>query len=215
MRKQMQKKSKILQLIKDNLKENLKEYLIVSLIFIIGIIVGTIFINHSTEEQQIEIQKHLIGFIERLNTDSKIDMTVLLQSSIINNLLLALILWFIGSTVIGIPLVCLIIGIQGFLLGYTISATLITYSGFKGILFTMICLLAQNIFFIPCIIAIAVSGIKLYKSIIKDKRKENIKMEILRHTIFLFIISICLIASSFVETYISGNMIMISRKIFC
>ena len=156
----------------------------------------------------------MVEFINSLNTDSSIDKTILIRNSILNNLVLALALWFIGSTVIGIPIVCLIIGTQGFLLGYTISTIMITYNTFKGILFSFICLLLQNIIFIPCIIAIAVSGIKLYKVIAKDKRKEKIKTEILRHTIFSSIISLALVISAFVETYISSNLLMISSKIF-
>lgn len=70
----------------------------------------------------------------------------------------------------------------------------------------------QNILFIPCILALAVSGMKLYKSIIKDKRKENIKLEITRHTVFSGIMLIMLEISSFIEVYISTNLLQISIK---
>ncbi len=56
----------------------------------------------------------------------------------------------------------------------------------KGILFTLLSLVLQNLIFIPATLALAVSGFKLYKSIIRDNRKENIKLEIVRHTIFSF-----------------------------
>mgnify|MGYP001719959996 len=53
----------------------------------------------------------------------------------------------------------------------------------------------------------AVSSVNLYKVIVKDKRRENIKVEIARHTIFSVIILILLIASSFVETYLSNTLL--------
>ena len=70
-------------------------------------------------------------------------------------------------------------------------------------------MLLQTIFIIPVIFALGVSGIKLYKSIMKDKRKENIKGEIYRHTIFSGIMSIVLIISSFIEVYISSNLVLV------
>lgn len=73
-------------------------------------------------------------------------------------------------------------------------------------------MLFQNILFIPCILALAVSGMKLYKSIVKDKRKENIKVEITRHTIFCAIILGVLEISAFIEVYISTNLIQICAK---
>ena len=77
----------------------------------------------------------------------------------------------------------------------------------KGTLFTILSLLLQNIISIPCILALAVSGMKLYKSIIKDKRKENIKIEILRHTVFSLFITGILVIASVVEVYISSSLV--------
>ena len=66
----------------------------------------------------------------------------------------------------------------------------------------------QNILFIPCILALAVSGMKLNKSIMENKRKENIKLEILRHTLFSLIILLFLLISSLIEVYVSKNILI-------
>jgi len=71
----------------------------------------------------------------------------------------------------------------------------------------LILLLLQNILWIPAILALAVSGFKLYKSIIKDRNKENIKIEIVRHTVFSFIMLLVLVASSVIETFLSTNIL--------
>lgn len=116
-------------------------------------------------------------------------------------------MWFVGSTVIGIPIVLGIVAFRGFCLGYTISSSVAIWGTGKGILFFVTSMLLQNIIFIPCMLALAVSGIKLYKSIMKDKRKENIKIEIFRHTIFSVMILILLILASFIETYVSTSLL--------
>ena len=84
----------------------------------------------------------------------------------------------------------------------------------KGLMFVLISLLLQNLIFIPAILALAVSGFKLYKSIIKDKRRENIKLEIVRHTIFSLIMLILLCLSSIVETFISTQILKNLIKYF-
>lgn len=84
----------------------------------------------------------------------------------------------------------------------------------KGITFVLISMLLQNIIFIPAILALAVSGFKLYKSIVKDNRKENVKLEILRHTVFSLVMLAVLIISSLVETLISTNLLKIFIKYF-
>lgn len=47
----------------------------------------------------------------------------------------------------------------------------------------------------------------------KDRGRNNIKIEILRHTIFCGVISIMLVVASLVETYVSANAFMLTRNI--
>ena len=53
---------------------------------------------------------------------------------------------------------------------------------------------------------------KLYKSIMKDKRRENIKLEVIRHTIMCIILFSLLVVASLVEVYISTNLFMLVIK---
>ena len=208
------KTSKFTSLITSHIKENLKAYIIISFILLIGIILGIIFINHMNDSQSQEVENYLTNFINSLKNGSTIDNGQLLKKSIGNNLFLVLFMWFVGSTVIGIPIVIGIVAFRGFCLGYTISASVAVLGTGKGILFFVTTMLLQNLIFLPCMMALAVSGIKLYKSIMKDKRKENIKFEIFRHTIFSLIILIALLLSSVIETYVSTNLLMLCIAYF-
>ena len=201
------KNSKLTNLIVQHVKDNLKAYMIVSIILLIGIILGVIFVNNMGETQKQEVNTYLSDFTNSLKNGSEIDQLQLLKKSITNNIFLVLFMWFVGSTVIGIPFVIGMVAFRGFCLGYTISSTIAIWGTGKGMLFFASSLLLQNLIFIPCLIALAVSGIKLYKSIMKDKRKENIKFEIFRHTIFSLFVLILLVISSLIETYISSNLL--------
>lgn len=102
---------------------------------------------------------------------------------------------------------------RGFTLGYSISCIVATLGAKNGGIFILSSMLLQNIIFIPVLFALSISGIRLYKSIMKDRGKENIKLEILRHTIFSAILSIMLIVASFIETYVSTNIFMLTLNI--
>lgn len=208
------RRMKLINLIKEHIKNNAKEYIIVTLIFIIGIFAGVFFLNNMQEAPKTDVTNYLNNFITKLKENQNLDMIGLFKNSIMQNLILGVVIWFFGTTVIGIPIVFGLVLYRGFCLGYTISTTILVLGLTKGLTFSIIALLIQNILFIPAILALAVSGFKLYKSIIKDKRKENIKLEILRHTIFSLIMLILLIISAIIEIFISTNILCKIIKYF-
>lgn len=168
-----------------HIKNNSKDYIILLLTFIIGVVLGVIFINNISEEQKQEITSYITNFTSSLKEDKVIDKAGLLRSSIAKNVSLAVSLWLIGGAVILIPVIYGIVLFRGFCLGYTISSAIGVLGTAKGIFFSVASLLLQNIIAIPAILALAMSGIRLYRAIIKDRRKENIKIEILRsHNFF-------------------------------
>lgn len=208
------KQLRVLKIIKEHVINNKKEYVIIFLIFVIGIFSGVFFVNHLQETPKTEITNYLNQFIEKFKGLESINSIELLKNSIIQNIGLAIVIWFFGTTVIGIPIVFAIILYRGFCLGYTISLCITIMGLGKGISFVLITLLLQNILFIPAILALAVSGIKLYKSIVKDKTKENVKIEILRHTVFSIIMLIILLIASIIEIFMSTNTLKMLIKYF-
>lgn len=203
------KKAGIKDFILRNIHDNLKSYLVVVILFIIGIVAGVIFINNTNEAQGVEIQDYINSFISSLKQDYHIDKMELLKSSLWDNFILIISMWFIGSTVIGIPIVFGIVVFRGFCIGYAVSSAVAVLGAQKGIIFLFTTMFLQNIIFIPIIVCMAVSCIRLYKSIMKDKRRENIKLEIIRHTLVSIMLFIVLVIATLIEVYISTNLLML------
>ena len=203
-----------IQTIKEHVLNNKKEYIIVSILFVIGIFLGVFFINNVGQEPRTQITEYVNQFVEQLKNTESLNTVELLKTSIGQNIILAISLWFFGTTIIGIPVVFGIVAYRGFCLGYTIAACISIMGIQKGILFVLILLLLQNLLIIPAILALAVSGIKLYQSITKDKRKENVKLEMVRHTVFSLIMLIVLILSSVIEIAVSTNVLKLYIKNF-
>lgn len=205
---------KIKETIKQHVLNNKKEYIIVTLLFVIGIFLGVFFVNNLGDAQTIEVQEYLNNFIEKMKQIENLDSMSLLRTSIFQNVIFAIILWFFGTTVIGIPVVFGLIIYRGFCFGYTISVCVTIMGMSKGLIFVLINLLLPSLLLIPAVIGIAVSGFKLYKSIVKDNRKENIKLEIVRHTVFSLVMIVVIIVSSLIEIFISTNILKMVIKYF-
>jgi len=201
-------------IILNHIKVNLKSYIIVLLMFVAGIFLGVLFFNNTKDEQKNNVTSYINNYINQAKESKNINTSETLKNSVKENIILGVGLWFAGTTLIGIPIVFGIILFRGFCLGYTISVCTYTMGIGKGLAFILVCLLLQNILLIPAILALGVSGIKLYKSVMKDKRKENIKLEILRHTIFSGVMICVLILSAIVKINVSGGIMESLIKYF-
>lgn len=207
MKHQKKRKNTITQIVLEHIANNIKAYAIVTILFLIGTILGVIFVNNASESQQTQIGSYLQNFVNALQENYQIDQVTLLKQSLYQNTVTVFVFWFLGCTVIGIPMIYLLVGYRGFAIGYSISSAIATFGTGNGILFVLTSMFLQNILVIPCILALAVSGMKLYESIMKDKRRENIKVQIIRHTVFSILILLILGVSSLLEVYVSSNLL--------
>lgn len=206
------RKTRIGTIIYNHIINNKREYLTVTILFFMGLIISIIIFNNSNEEVLTEISTYLNNLFNNIKNNENIDLLQILKESLIYNLTITLLLWFGASTIIGIPIVYGSIVLKGFSIGYTISSLLSVYGAGNGLLISISFLLLHNIIFVPTMFAICVSGVKLYKSIMKNKQRENIKLEILRHTVFCLIMLLGMVISAFIETYLSTNISIILLK---
>lgn len=206
------KKNEIFTIIRDDIHNNLKSYVIIVVIFLVGIFLGVMLVNQTDAKGDIE--KYIHTYIDETKNLQNGDYLGELQEDVKNNIVLVFLLWFAGTTIIGIPIVFGIILFRGFCLGYTIASCVYVLGKIKGLIFIAITILLQNIIFIPAITILGVSCIKLYNSIIKDRRKENIKLSIFKHSIISLIVLVVLIVSSIIKIEISYRMIVNLIKYF-
>lgn len=206
------KKSQISSIIKEEITNNIKPYIIITIIFLSGIFMGVLFINKTDTKNDIE--KYINTYIDETKMMQNGDYLIEISKEIKSDIILTVLLWFAGTTIIGIPIVLGIILFRGFCLGYTISACIMSLGKIKGIVFILTTTLLQNIIFIPAIIVLGVSSIKLYKSIIKDRRKENIKISILKHSIITMMVLISFIIASIIKIEVSYRLIINLIKYF-
>ncbi|QEK12203.1 stage II sporulation protein M [Crassaminicella thermophila] len=190
-----------------HIQGNVFIYFIVCMFFIIGISSGAFTVKALADNQKQELINYMRSFFQVLSNKS-IDASSILKQSLINNLQTAALIWILGITVIGAPLILLLIAIRGLIIGFTVGF-LVEQLGFKGILFSFISIFPQNLFIIPSIIVIGVIGIGFSKMIIRNRKNRTyssndntFRQFILYSTINSFI-SLFIIFGCMIEAYIT------------
>jgi len=200
------KKKRVFDIVGKHIKQNIREYTIAVFIFFIGIFIGTMLVNSSSSENKSDIMGYINNFIVSIkNGDYVIDGKKVLAKSLVSNVKLAVLFWVSGLLVIGIPIIYVVMGYKGVCIGYSISAIIATLGREKGIIFSLSTMLLPSIIAIPCYMALMVSSIKMFKSVTTNRSKENLKIEITRHTLFSLIMTIGLIFASFVEYFFTTS----------
>ncbi|KNF07421.1 stage II sporulation protein M [Gottschalkia purinilytica] len=195
---------KITENLKKHIRDNIILYFILVLSLMIGIASGAITINMLNPTQKKELIDFLNSFFRVLNTN--IDNSVLLKHSLENNIYIFLIVLILGISIIGGPLILGVVLLRGFIIGFTVGF-LVKEVGMKGVLFSTLVIVPQNIFIIPWILIASAISLCFSLRIIKNKFNKSIKInllnEMLRYSFIMTILSVLLVIGSFVESYIT------------
>lgn len=168
-----------------------KTFLFLAIISIIGIVTGSLFMTVLSSTDKEIVTNSLSDYITNIGT-IKIDFNSFI-SNLILNILYAAIIWILGISIIGLPIVVIIIFFKSFIVSFSISSFIINYK-FKGLIYSFIYMFPHMMINLLIYIYLGVFSIKLSSSIIKaiiDKKNVNFKNNMVTYFklfIFCFII---------------------------
>lgn len=189
-----------------HIQNNMKTYFLLILAFMIGVSAGAFTVNGLSTGQTEELKHYVQGFMNLMN-NQKIDNGELLKISFMENAKVILVLWILGVTIIGAPFIFIIIGIRGFVTGFS-SGFIVSVLGVKGVLFTALTLLPKELVVIPCILALGVSGINFSMNIVKKRSikhisKEGLKLNFMSYCFVTLFYTGIIFAGVLIEAYIT------------
>ncbi|MBZ9635899.1 stage II sporulation protein M [Clostridium sp. FP1] len=191
--------------INKHIQENFWLYIISILCVFTGIILGIYSVKYMGEIEQNDLVNYLMNFIDPSNT-SGISYKLIFFQSLKNNLPVIIFLWFLGLTIVGIPIIIIIDLLKGFTVGFTFSF-MISGLGKSGIGIAVLGVLPQNLIYIPCIIFASVVSMEFSIMLLKDKFNKQWTSSISSRIIYYSVIFIVLIAFLFIgiiiESYIA------------
>ena len=132
--------------LKGTIKVNKKTLLFFTILLIIGIIAGSIFMAILSETDKKLVTDYFNNYISNIE-NNKLNYLESIKNGLFNNLLYIIIIWILGISIIGIPIVTIMFFIKSFTLGFSIASIVFNYK-LKGCLLNFINIFPHQIFFI-------------------------------------------------------------------
>ena len=185
-------------------------------IIILGIILGSIFSTIITQNDQNLVIEKIKLFITNIS-DNSLNTITSFKNSISINLIYIIINWILGMTLIGIPINTFLLFIKNFILGFSLSSFILTYS-YKGLILSSIYLIFGELLTIIILSILTTYSIIFSSKLLKHIFKSNIPNEIpkyLKNYSLIFVISIilCLI-SSISESFLVPTLVKLIIKLY-
>lgn len=188
------------------LQENITLYIFTIVLFIMGIVLGSYLIYSLSGSQKQEILSTLNLFFSDIN-NLELNTQIAFREILYENIKYLLIIWFLGLSIVGMPLIFIIIYLKGLVVGFTISFFIFEMN-WRGLLVAIIVIIPQNILIVPVLIIAGVSGVRFSISLIKSRKDKNFSYLHSFKTyllISLMLVGILVIASSF-EAFVSPSL---------
>lgn len=200
---------KVTELINKNVQDNFWLYVISLLCVCTGIVLGVYSVRYMGGFEKSDLLSYLNSFKNSIDNSSINYKSIFIETLKINVPMLVAI-WFLGLTMIGIPIILIIDVLKGFTIGFA-SSFIIGEMGMKGIWFDLLGIFPQNIIYIPCIIFSSVLAMEFSLTMFRDRSnnqwKSHILLKLTSYSItFVFVIGIMCIGF-ILEVYLTPNMV--------
>ncbi len=188
---------KIINKLKDK-----KKFIIIFVICTVAFIIGVLLPSILNEENRKIIETSLNSFFDTIK-NNQLKTNELLFKTLTSNIIIDLILWLLGISIIGIPIVITLLGYKSLSLGFTISSIISTYKlngVIKALIYIVPNIINLLIFFVISYYSISFS-LMLFNYLFR-KKEYNKRVIVNRYLKLLVISIIILIFSSVIETYV-------------
>lgn len=188
---------KLQLMIKDYFRERIFLLALVLILFIMGLIFGILAAGILDKHQKDDLM-HYINQGLQGELGSNIGYT---RQTILANIQIVMFLFFMGISVIGIPLALLLIFTRGFILGFSIGFLFQTM-GIKGFVLTLVGIIPHNLLMIPALFLMMIAMMDCAAALTKirfTKKQVMIGAELIRCSILTSIVLIMMVMAGFIQ----------------
>lgn len=195
--------NKIIKRAKNNVVNQKRKYLFLTIIMTIGIISGIIFIFFISKEDKSLVKQELELLFSNIK-DNKLNYGNSLINSVSSSLVYLSIIWILGVSIIGIPVVIFMLFLKGFVFGFSISSIIANY-GFNGVILSFITQIPSNLILLIIYLLMGFYAInfsiRLFQ-VLFFKKEVNLSFYFKRYNQIALISLGCIVIASLVETFL-------------
>lgn len=195
---------------------NKKVNLFVIFIVVLGIISGTLFLMVLNENDKSEVINEISTFMANINTNN-INNLNSFKNSLIEGMILIILSWILGMSIIGVIFNIFFIYMKSFTIGFSISSFILVYK-YKGILSSLIYVIPSQLINILIILILGVYTLLfskyLFKMIFLKDKTVNLGKFFKKYVLVFGICIILCLVSSLCEAYLLPSLLKVIIKLF-
>jgi stage II sporulation protein M len=188
------------------LRENSSMYLFVIVLFLIGVIFGAVIVNSLSFAQKEDLFYYLNEFFGQLNNGKIAEESDLFRQSFFHNSKFIGLMWILGISIIGLPVILILLFMKGMVVGFTVGF-LVNQMGWAGFFLAFVSILPQNFIIIPVFIVTASVTVMFSLKMIQRqflKKYGQPFLPLIKNYVGTFLISlICIGIAAAIEAYLS------------
>ncbi len=195
---------------------NKKVNLFVIFIVVLGIISGSLFLMVLNENDKSEVINEISTFMTNINTNN-INNLNSFKNSLIEGMILIILSWILGMSIIGVIFNIFFIYMKSFTIGFSISSFILVYK-YKGILSSLIYVIPSQLINILIILILGVYTLLfskyLFKMIFLKDKTVNLGKFFKKYVLVFGICIILCLVSSLCEAYLLPSLLKVIIKLF-
>lgn len=195
---------------------NKKVNLFVIFIVILGIISGSLFLMVLNENDKSEVINEISTFMANINTNN-INNFNSFKNSLIEGMILIILSWILGMSIIGVIFNIFFIYMKSFTIGFSISSFILVYK-YKGILSSLVYTVPSQLINILIILILGVYTLLfskyLFKMIFLKDKTVNLGKFFKKYVLVFGICIILCLVSSLCEAYLLPSLLKVIIKLF-
>ncbi|MGG0740146.1 stage II sporulation protein M [Niallia taxi] len=203
------KKNKYQNILANHFREHSSIYLFIAVLFLMGVIFGAIVVNSLTLSQKEDLFYYLSQFFSQISNGKVADSKDLFIQSFSHNSKFIGLMWLLGISIIGLPVILILLFIKGMVVGFTVGF-LVNQMGWNGFLLSFVSVLPQNIIIIPVFIISATLAVSFSFKMIRQQFMKKMGEPMLplfgRYMVLLVGAIVSLVIAAGVEAYISPGL---------
>ena len=174
----------------DKIKKN-KIIVFLIVITAVAFIFGTFFITILNNSDKQLVKTYIETFLNDIYKN-EINYIDVLKNTLSSNIFIVILIWLLGISIIGTPIIVIIYFFKAFSLGFTISSFIFTYKT-KGIIFSLLYIFPNEIVKYLCYTLIIINALNVSKKLtLSVLKKENLNFNRIINRYFKILV-ICLI----------------------
>ena len=194
--------NKLFKIILKDVKHNKSVYISLIAVVIIGLVFGSLFITILSHDDKTLLTSEISTYFNMIK-DNKYNMNAYLFSNF-NNILYAFILWILGISVIGLPIIICMLFYKTFTLAFTVTS-LIYHVKIEGMLISFIYIFPHLIINLIIYFILTYYSFNMSLKIIRvifNKEDFSVKRHFKKYAFILAISIVMLVITASYEAYI-------------